>query len=100
MQAQEVYCELVGKAAGIFGGKVTIEVDFGQEKGFWARLTGDPMLDPQTGRPRAFNSMIDAMNFMGSQGWQFVNAYAVTIKDSNVYHYVMRKLVYPNQQQR
>ncbi len=29
---QEIYCEIVGKAVGLFKNKVEIEVDFGQEK--------------------------------------------------------------------
>jgi hypothetical protein len=97
MQPYEVYCELLGKSAGFFGTKVTVEVDSGQERGFWKQMLGDPMVDPQTGRPRVFNSMVDAMNFMGSQGWQFVNAYAVTAKDQLVYHYIMKRLVYPHE---
>jgi hypothetical protein len=30
---------------------------------------------------------------MASQGWEFVNAYAITIRSENVYHYIMRRRV-------
>ena len=32
------------------------------------------------------------MNFMGNQGWDFVQAYAVTVNSNSlVYHYVLKK---------
>lgn len=35
--------------------------------------------------------MVDAMNFMGKLGWKFVQAYAVTIGNNNVYHWLLYK---------
>lgn len=52
--------------------KVTVEIDFGDERKFFA---DNRLKDPATGKPRAFNSMIDAMNYMGKQGWNFEQAY-------------------------
>lgn len=37
-----------------------------------------------------FNSMIDALNFMHVNGFEFVNAYAMAINNQNVYHYLLR----------
>lgn len=90
--AKEVYCEIVGKAKGLFGQKVEIDVDFGQKKGFFESISGNPLKD-DSGKIVSFNSMIDALNHMGERGWLFVNAYYITVKDQNVYHYVMRKPV-------
>lgn len=35
--------------------------------------------------------MVDAMNYMGNFGWKFVQAYAITIGQSNVYHWLLYK---------
>jgi len=63
-------------------------VDFGQEvKWYEAR---NPLVD-ESGQSIKFNSMIDALNYMAKDDWHFVNAYSLTIKNENVYHYIMRK---------
>jgi hypothetical protein len=37
--------------------------------------------------PYVFNSIIDALNFMTKDGWEFVQAYAFSVGQSgNVYH--------------
>jgi hypothetical protein len=36
--------------------------------------------------------MIDALNFMSKNGFEFVNAYAITMGNQNVYHYLLRNL--------
>lgn len=35
--------------------------------------------------------MVDAMNWMGSQGWEFAQAYVVTMGGQNVYHWLLKK---------
>lgn len=84
-----VYCTLVGTASA-FSTKVKIEIDFGQAVSFWNQ---DRRLKDQNGKPIKFNSMVDALNFMGAQGWEFVQAYSVTIANQNVYHYLLKKEV-------
>ncbi len=37
--------------------------------------------------------MIDALNYMGEQGWEFVQAYIVTIDQQNVYHWMLKKKI-------
>lgn len=91
---QEIYCELIAKEAGILKKKTTIEVDFGGKKRLFADLIGDPLKDKETGKTIRFNSIIDALNYMSSEGWLFVNAYSHSNKDqSSTYRYLMRKKV-------
>lgn len=82
-----VYCEIVGYQK-LLSNKVTIRIDFGEHMKAFAnnRLT-----DPTTGKPRVFNSMVDALNFMGKEGWEFVQAYNVPVGDVNYFHYMMKK---------
>lgn len=67
---------------------VTVTIDYGQQRGFFSDLR---LKDNQTGKPIVFNSMIDALNYLGNLGWEFVQAFAVSMGDSNVYHFLMKK---------
>lgn len=40
---------------------------------------------------KSFNSMVDGMNYMGKDGWEFVQAYVVTLGNQNVYHWLLKK---------
>ena len=62
-QGRKVYCELLGTQK-FMSTKVTISVDFGQERKFF----GDNRMVDENGNVQVFNSMVDAMNYMGSLG--------------------------------
>lgn len=83
-----VYCELVGTGK-ILSKKVTVEIDFGQATKFFS---DNRYKDPATGKPKVFNSMVDALNFMSEQGWELENAYPVGDAQSGyVYHWILQK---------
>lgn len=82
------YCEIVGTGK-LFSKKVTVEIDFGQETKFFS---DNRYKDPATGKPYVFNSMVDALNFMGKNKWEFVQAYTIGDAQSGyVYHFLMKK---------
>ena len=83
---------MVGTAR-LFSSKVTINIDFGEEKSYW---TDNRMKDEQTGKVKIFNSMVDGLNYMGDDGWEFVQAYVVTTGQQNVYHWLLKKRRYLN----
>ena len=91
LMAQEtpsfVYCEIIGYQK-LLSNKITVKIDFGEHMKAFAdnRLT-----DPATGKARVFNSMINALNFMGKEGWEFVQAYNVPVDEVNYFHYLMKK---------
>lgn len=85
-EKHNAYCEIVGTTK-LLSTKVTVEVDFGQSA--WA----DAHLYNETGKKIAFNSMMDALNYMGKRGWKLTQTYALTCGSSNVYHYVLVKQV-------
>jgi len=82
-----IYCELVG-ITKFLSTKVTVAVDYGEEKSFFQDTR---MRDEQTGKVTSFNSMVDALNYMGTKGWEFVQAYVVTTGNQNVYHWLLKK---------
>lgn len=93
VQAQEsrrVYCELVGTQK-LLSTKVIVTVDFGQETTFWTGGNFKQYLVDSKGKAINFNSMVDAMNYMGARGWKFEQAYVVTISNQNVYHWLLSK---------
>lgn len=85
--AKYTYAELVGTGR-LFSTKVTVVVDYGEEKGFFEDTR---VRDEVTGKVAKFNSMVDALNYMGAKGWEFVQAYVVTVSSQNVYHWLLKK---------
>jgi hypothetical protein len=83
------YVQIVGTAK-LFSTKVTIQIDFGQSTTLFTKATESQIKD-KDGKRVEFNSMIDALNFMAANGYDFVDAYVISIAQQNVYHYMMRK---------
>ena len=85
----EQYCQLIATPR-LFSNKVTVDIDFGEEKSIW----NDERLKTYDGRIRKFNTIIDALNFMGKQGWIFINTYPVQTGGTIIYHYAFKKEFY------
>lgn len=82
------YVQIVGTSK-LLSTKLTIQIDFGQRTKFFS--SGKETIVKDTdGKAVDFNSMIDALNFMSKNGYEFVNAYAITVGNQNVYHYLLR----------
>lgn len=80
------YVELLGTGK-FLSTKLVVSVDYGQPK----KLFKSQMIKDLSGETQDFNSMIDALNFMELNGWEFVNNYTVTVGQQSVYHYLLRK---------
>jgi hypothetical protein len=77
------YVMIVGQGK-VFSNKVNIEIDFGQETSFWKGSKGLKLLDE--------NGKKVKLNFMNAAGYEFANAYAITVDGGlggkqNVYHF-------------
>ena len=83
---REQYCMLTVTNRS-FSTKVYISVDYGQETKYFGLNTNRAVKDSK-GRIIDFNSVVDALNYMSSQGWLFVNAYPIT---DGGFNYLMRK---------
>jgi hypothetical protein len=85
------YVQIIGTPK-LLGNKLTIQIDFGQEnKLFKAR---DTQLKDSTGKTLTLNSMIDALNFMSKNGYEFVFAYATQVAiNSNTFtnYYLLKR---------
>ncbi len=83
----EQYCQVIATPR-VFSSKVTIEIDFGEERSVWR----DNRLKSYDGKLKKFNTVIDALNYMGKDGWIFINAYPVRSGNSEIYHFAFKKM--------
>ncbi len=82
--SQYVYCEIIANHLPTTGKPVLF--DFGQKiDNIWAYNK----LRDENGVKLKFNSGIEALNYMVSRDWEFVQAY-VSGKDSDMLHYLLR----------
>ncbi len=82
------YVQIVGTSK-LLSTKLTIQIDFGQRTKLLSSGK-ETIVKDADGKALDFNSMIDALNFMSKNGYGFVTAYAITIGNQNVYHYLLR----------
>jgi hypothetical protein len=83
----EQYCEVVATGR-LLSNKVTIDIDYGEERSIWK----DNRLKDDNGKLKKFNTVIDAINYLGKDGWKLVNAFPVlTGNGPMIYHYVFKK---------
>ncbi|HEY8687989.1 MAG TPA: DUF4177 domain-containing protein [Chitinophagaceae bacterium] len=84
----EQYAEVVATPR-LLSSKVTIDIDYGEERSIWK----DNRIKTDEGKLKKFNTVVDALNYMGKEGWKLVNAFPYISGNGNtqVYHYVFRK---------
>ncbi len=80
------FCEVVATAK-FLSNKVTIAIDYGEKASIWK----DQRLKDDEGKAKDFNSVIDALNYMGKGGWKLHAAYPVSSGNGLVYHYIFYK---------
>ncbi|HRG19064.1 MAG TPA: hypothetical protein PLP39_08230 [Flavobacterium lutivivi] len=91
-----VYCELIGyDNRKIFDFKIhptlNVLVDYGDTEN---EFESGYIIDEKNGKAKTFNSMVEAMNFMGQSGWEFVQAYAVSEPSGgSVYRWLLKRAI-------
>jgi len=90
-QKVEQYCEMTAMQK-LLSRKVTIDIDYGEERKLFSFK--DTRVKDELGKVKSFNSVVDALNYLGRIGWQLVNAFPVVESTSStgvVYHYVFKR---------
>jgi hypothetical protein len=82
----EQYCQVIATPR-FLSNKVTIDIDFGDEKSYWR----DTRLKEDGGKLKKFNTIIDALNYMGEAGWIFISAYPVHMGQTEIFHFAFKK---------
>lgn len=83
-----VYVQIVGRAK-LFSTDLAIDIDFGQKNKVFSKK--DTRIVDVDGKDVVLHSMVDALNFMCENGYSFVTAYAITVSNQNVYHFLLKK---------
>jgi len=83
------YVQIVGTSK-LMSSKLNIQIDFGQETSIWSS-GAKTVVKNENGKRMDFNSMIDALNFMNDNGYEFESAYTLTIGNQNIYHFLLKK---------
>ncbi len=93
------YVQIVGRGA-FLNNKISVDIDFGQRnKAFKAK---DTQIRDEKGKLAKFNSMVDALNFMSANGYEYVDSYVMLVPNQNanqfqqqqvqnVQYYLLRK---------
>ena len=86
------YIQIVGTEKLLKPMQVNIRVMFGQV----SKLKEVPLATLYTDETKKkrypLNGMMGALNFFSKYGYEYVDAYALTIGNSNVYHFLLRKV--------
>lgn len=86
------YLQIVGTPRAL-SSKLNVRIDFGQRTKLFSNNRAETIVKDADGRPVEFNSMIDALNFMSKNGFEFVQALIVANPVNNnqaEYQYLMR----------
>lgn len=91
-KTKTVFAQIMGINKNVLGigNKLSIEIDFGEENSFWGNDGRNEVID-ENGKEMKFNTMVDAMNFMGERGWEYTDSYVITVGKQNVIHWLLRK---------
>lgn len=88
-KAKFEYCELTGTYKA-FSSKQIITVDFGQDRSAWIN---PKVKDEQATKIKGFESMVDAMNYMATDGWELVQAYTYNGARGTTFVWLLKKAV-------
>lgn len=74
-----------------FSGKISIDLDYGQERKAWDWWGSNALKDDETGKAKKFNSIADALNYLGRLGWKLVVAVPIVGDKSTSTDYIFKK---------
>jgi hypothetical protein len=93
----EQYCSL-NVMPRLLSNKVNIDVDYGNPRKLFSFK--DNRVKDDDGKAKKFNTAVEALNYMSSQGWKLVNAMAITESGNAVYRYIMKREIEVTEEER
>ena len=85
----EIFCDLISTRK-FLGREENITINYGNRDSLW---TSDKMFSLLASDLKKYNSVIDALNYMGSEGWQEISSYSTSNNSYIVKHYVLKKQI-------
>ena len=83
----EVFCDLVSTKK-FLGTEESITINYGNRDSLWL----DQKIQILTASElKKYNSIIDALNYMGNEGWKTISSYSTSYNSYIVEHYILKK---------
>jgi len=83
----EVFCDLVSTKK-FLGTKESITINYGNRDSLWNTKEIYTLISNEL---KNYDSSIDALNYMGNEGWQTISSYSTSYNSYIVEHYILRK---------
>ena len=88
-QKIEIYCDLMSRKK-FLGTEEVLTINYGDRDSLWI---DEKMYNKISKKITKYNSIIDALNYMGSEGWETLRTYSTSHNSYTVEHYVLKKEV-------
>jgi hypothetical protein len=85
------YCELACQKQ-LLSNKVKCFIDYGQQTTLLNEKRKMKLKDEE-GKIKKFESNIDALNYLGLEGWEVIGTYYITIKKDSYFVYLLKQEV-------
>ena len=83
----EIFCDLVSTRK-FLGTDEIITVNYGSRDSIWKH---EKMFSIMPSDLKKYNSVIDALNYMGSEGWREISSHSSSQNSYIVKHYILKK---------
>ena len=83
----EVFCDLIAKTK-FLGTEQKIMINYGNRDSLWIDKKIYTLMSKDL---KKYNSIIDALNYMGSEGWKTINTYSSSQNSYTIEHYILKK---------
>ena len=83
----EVFCDLISKKK-FLGTEQKITINYGNRDSLWIDKKIYTLMSKEL---KKYNSIIDALNYMGSEGWKTINTYSSSQNSYTIEHYILKK---------
>lgn len=83
----EVFCDLVSTKK-FLGTTHNISINYGNRDSLWLDQKIQTLTESEL---KKYNSIIDALNYMGNEGWKTISSYSTSYNSYIVEHYILKK---------
>lgn len=83
----EVFCDIMSRKK-FLGTEESITINYGNRDSLWI---DKKIYTLMTKELKKYNSIIDVLNYMGSEGWQTLRSYSASNNSYTIEHYILKK---------
>lgn len=85
----EVFCDLMATKK-FLSNDVDIKINYGNRDSLWLDKKIYTLLSSDL---QNYNTTLDALNYMGNEGWETISSYSSSYNSYIVEHYILKKLI-------